>query len=1056
MGIRVKQSFQKYTGAIPWMASNSVAANLLMLFFLVGGLIVAGNIRQEVFPEFETGMVTVSVVYPGASPEEVERGIILAVEEAVQRVDGIKEISSTAYEGMAMVNLEVLDGTDTKIFARDVESEIKSISSLPDEAQSPVVSVVNRRREVITHAIYGDIPPEVLREIAEEFRDTLIQDSDITQVQLSGIRDYEIHVEVPQENLRRYGLTLKDVASRISSVSVELPGGSINTSGGEIMVRMKERRDLAREYASLPMITPGDGSSVLLEDIATITEGFSDSKQYGTFNGKPAIQVEVYRVGDEKPVELAKAVRDKAEIFTTGLPEGVSVSLVRDSSEVFEQRAGLLVRNGYMGLALVFISLALFLEIRLAFWVSMGIPVSVLGSFIFLSTIDFSINVISMFAFIVTLGIVVDDAIVVGESIYSSRQEVANIDAAIKGTRDVGIPVVFSILTNVIAFVPIMFVPGMMGKFFWVIPVVVIAVFSVSLVESLFILPAHLSHMGRPGRIMEWLNGKQQRVSRWLLRFVEKVYGPFVVSVVKNRYITVSIAIAILISVIGYVKSGRITTTLMPRVESDYAYVTATLPYGSSDEKIAEILHLVSEAAKRIIAENGAQKLSRGFYGIVENNVIQSGIILTPPDVRPISTAEVAEAWRDAVGEVAGIESIRFESDRGGPGSGASLTIELTHRNVDSLKAASVKLAEALASFPSTKDIDDGSARGKEQFDFKMRPQGLAMGLGAREVALQVRHAFYGAEALKIQRGRSEVTLRVRLPENQRIYENSLDTLIIHAPDGTEALLRDVVTMERGRAYTSIERRAGRRIGTVSANVVPRDETDRVITVVNEEIMPTLQQEFPGLASQLQGRHADMQESTRSLVAGLLMALLAIYALLAIPFKSYFQPMIIMSAIPFGIVGAIIGHILLGYPLSLMSLFGLVALSGVVVNDSLVMVDFANRKRREVAADANGEFTPVSAMDAITLSGMQRFRPIMLTTLTTFGGLAPMIFETSRQARFMIPMAVSLGFGILFATLITLALVPSLYMVLEDIMSIFKKEPQNIIKIPEETETTDA
>ncbi|MBF0377244.1 MAG: efflux RND transporter permease subunit [Desulfamplus sp.] len=1026
---------QKYNGAIPWMAGNSVAANLLMLFFLVGGLILATNIRQEVFPEFEMGMVNVSVIYPGASPEEVERGIILAIEEAVQGVDGVKEINSTASEGMAMVNIEVLEDTDTKTFAQDVESEVRAITSLPEEAKTPVITVVNRRREVTTHAIYGDIEPAVLRQIAEDLRDTLIQDGGITQVELKGIRDYEIHVEVPQENLRRYGLTLNDVATKIRTTAIELPGGSIKTRGGEIMVRMKERKDLAKEYAIIPLITPNDGSKVLLEDIATIKEGFSDSNKYGTFNGKPAIMLEVYRVGKEKPIQLANTVKEKIEIFKTGLPKGVFIGLVNDSSEVFEQRATLLINNGLFGLILVFVSLALFLEIRLAFWISMGIPVSVLGSFIFLSTTDFSINMVSMFAFIVTLGIVVDDAIVVGESVYSNMQNKSGIDSAIAGTLEVGVPVVFSILTNVVSFIPIMFVPGIMGKFYWIIPVVVIAVFSVSLVESLFILPAHLSHIGKPSRLMSWINSKQQYISNGLLKFVSKIYQPFVIFVVRNRYITVAVAIALLISVVGYVKSGRITTTLMPRVESDYAYVTATLTYGSSDEEIAQVLDTISDAAKKVIAQNGGDKLSRGFYGTVEENVIESGIILTSPDVRPISTTEVVEAWRDAVGEIAGLESIIFEADRGGPGAGAGLTIELTHRDINLLKAASEKLAQALGSFPATKDIDDGSARGKEQFDFKMLPQGLAMGLRSQDVALQVRHAFYGAEALNVQRGRNEVTIRVRLPENERIYENSLETLIIHAPDGTEALLKDVVTMERGRAYTTIERREGRRIGTVSANVVPRDETDRIVAVVNDEIMPRLKEEFPGLENQLQGRHADLRESTQSLIKGLMMALLGIYALLAIPFKSYIQPMIIMSAIPFGIVGAILGHIMLGYPLSLMSLFGLVALSGVVVNDSLVMVDFANRKRRENAINLPEE--KISAFEAITQSGVQRFRPIMLTTLTTFGGLAPMIFETSRQARFMIPMAISLGCGILFATVITLALVPALYMVIEDIKAIF-------------------
>ena len=527
---------------------------------------------------------------------------------------------------------------------------------------------------------------------------------------------------------------------------------------------------------------------------------------------------------------------------------------------------------------------------------------------------------------------------------------------------------------------------------------------------------------------MAWLIKRQQVVSRGLVMFVEKVYAPSLGIMLKNRYITASLGIALLIVVAGYVKSGRIATTLMPRVESDYAFVTATLPYGSADEKTAQVLERIVSAARRVIDENGKDKLSRGFYSQVSENVVTSRIILTPPDVRPMSTADVTELWRKAVGDVPGLESIMFQSDRGGPGSGSSLTIELSHRDIDTLTEASLFLADELASFPGTKDIDDGSARGKQQFDFKMLPEGEFLGLDARDVALQVRYAFYGVDALKLQRGRNEVTVLVRLPESERIHESRLDTMIVRAPDGTEALLRDVVTMDRGRAYTSIERRGGRRISTVSANVVPRNETSRIISVLNAEVMPILKQQFSGLTSEFRGRQADMQESTMSLISGLFLALFAIYALLAVPFKSYVQPLVIMAGIPFGIVGAVIGHILLGYSLSLMSLFGLVALSGVVVNDSLVMVDFANRRRREGMA----------ALEAISSSGRQRFRPIMLTTLTTFGGLAPMIFETSRQARYMVPMAISLGFGILFATVIILALVPVFYMIVEDVISFFQ------------------
>jgi multidrug efflux pump subunit AcrB len=1022
-------STDDHTGAITWMAKNPVAANLLMIVLLVGGLVMAFGIKQEVFPDFEVGAVSVSVIYPGAGPEEVERGVVLAIEEAVQGLDGIDEMHATAGEGFGRVTIEVRPGMDVRSFAQEVESEVNAITSFPDEAERPMTAVVARKRHVISHAIYGDLSRAVLTQIAENFRDMLLQDPLITQVELEGTRDYEIHVSVPQASLRRYGLTLAGVAERIRSLSVELPGGSVKTRGGEIMVRMKERRDLADAYAGLPIITAKDGAQVLLEDIADISEGFEETNRYATFNGKPAIRVEVFRVGDQKPIEVAKAARNRAEIFQETLPPGIGVSMISDRSQVFEQRAGLLMKNGYIGLALVFILLALFLEIRLAFWVSLGIPISILGSFVFLPMTDFSINVISMFAFIVTLGIVVDDAIVVGENIYYYREQGKKfLDAAIRGAKDMAVPVVFSILTNIAAFLPIMFVSGTMGKIFKVIPLVVIMVFLISLVECLFILPAHLSHENRPpGKILGWVISRQRRISQGLTWLVKQVYTPVLQSLVKNRYITAALGVAVLAVMVGYVQSGRITTTLMPRIESDYAFVTVTLPYGISDEKTAAVRRIITDAAEKVVTDNGGAKLSRGRYTRVDENVITSQILLTPPDIRPMSTAEVTRLWREASGAVPGLESIVFQSDRGGPGSGASLTIELSHRDIDTLDAASMMLADELADFPSTKDIDDGSAQGKKQFDFAMKPQGLSLGLGARDVALQVRHAYYGATALKFQRGRNEVTVKVRLPEAERDSENSLETLMIYTPDGRETLLTDVVSMTPGRAFTAIVRRDGRRVSTVTADVVPQQETGRILAVVKTDILPRLQQQFPGLTAGFEGRQASMQESTQSLFRGLILALFGIYALLAIPFKSYFQPMIIMACIPFGIVGAVLGHILLGFSLSLMSLFGLVALSGVVVNGSLVMVDSANKHRR------SGK----PALTAITMSAAQRFRPIMLTTLTTFGGLSPMIFETSRQAQYLIPMAISLGFGIVFATLITLALVPCFYMILEDVLGWF-------------------
>ncbi len=1025
------RGFNRQKGAVAWMAGNSTASNLLMIVLLVGGLIMASKVKQEVFPEFDLGIVNVSVAYPGASPEEVERGIILAVEEALQGLDGVNEINSTAREGSGVVSLEALEGVSLQTLAREVESEIDGITSFPEEAEEPVVSVASRKRDVISYSVYGDQTEAVLGEKAEELRDLLLQDPNITQVSLEGIRDYEIHVTVPQENLRRYGLTLAVVAARIRNASVELPGGALDTDGGEILIRMRERKELAKEYVAIPIITHGDGSRVLLGDIAEIREGFSDSNRKAVFKGLPAVEVEVYRVGDQTPIEVADAAKTRVAEFSEGLPEGIGCELRRDLSHIYRQRAELLLKNGYMGLGLVFICLALFLEPRLAFWVSMGIPISMLGAFLVLPLTDFSLNMVSMFAFIITLGIVVDDAIVVGENIFHHRKEGEPLlPAAIRGAREIALPVTFSVLTNMIAFLPLFFVPGTLGKIFRMIPVVVITVFALSLVESLLVLPAHLSHGRRStGRLARF----QQRFSRGFTRFVQKFYGPFLSLTLRRRYLTISVGAAVLAITVGYIMSGRMGMTLFPKVESDYAFASAVLPYGSADVRVEAVQGHLVRAAEKVIDENGGETLARGTFARINENTVTVRVMLTDPEIRPMGTADFTAAWRKAAGELPGLESMMFQSDRGGPGSGSSLTVELSHRSIDALTAAGKDLARELALFPGVKDIDDGSARGKAQFDFTMTKEGERLGFNARETALQVRHAFYGAEALRLQRGRNEVKVTVRLPEDERASEHALSSLMLRSSLGVEAPLRQVVAMEEGRAYTEIKRRAGRRILSVSGDVVPRSKTGQVLDSLKADFLPELVRRHPGLTWSFQGRQADMRESVSALAQGFLAALAGIFALLAIPFRSFYQPLIIMACIPFGIVGVVVGHMIMGYSLSIMSIFGLVALSGVVVNDSLILIDFANRRR------AKGEDTH----SAIHASGVHRFRPIMLTTITTFGGLAPMIFETSRQARFLIPMALSLGFGIVFATLITLVLVPALYMMFEDLVELLR-EPSEV------------
>lgn len=1014
------------------MAGHSVSANLLMLVLLAGGLFWSTRIRQEVFPDFELDMVTITVPYPGASPQEVERGILLSVEEAVEGLEGIEKVTSRAREGSGTVTVEMVEGEDIQRLAQDIKVEVDRITSFPEEAEDPKVSIVARKRYVVSLAVYGDQSERVLREYAEVVRDRLLQSPQITQADLTAVRDYEISVEIFQDTLRQYGLTLGEVARRIRRASVELPGGAIKTPGGDVLVRMKERRDYGREFGRIPIITARDGTQVLLEAMAVVRDTFEETDRETTYNGKPAVLIEVYRVGDQTPISVSDAVREAVTGLQQSLPAGISIDLRNDRSEIYRQRLGLLLRNGYLGLLLVFVLLALFLEPHLAFWVSLGIPISFLGSLLFLQVMGVSINMVSMFAFIVTLGIVVDDAIVVGENVYFYRQRgMLWFEAAVTGAREITIPVVFSVLTNMVAFVPMFFVPGFMGKVFRQIPMVVISVFAISLVESLLILPAHLAHQktGQLYGVFGWLQKFQQRFSRFFVRAIDRCYRPFLALVLRWRYVSLGISVAVLIVTIGYIRSGRLGFELFPKVESDYAKVTATLPYGSAFDKTLGVQQRLVREAQKVAEANGGQKLVEGIFARINGNVTDVRVYLSPPKIRPLSTSAFTDQWRRRVGQLSGLESLRFESDAGGPGRGAAIAVELSHQNMQVLERASAELARALSYYPSVVDVDDGFAPGKRQIDFQVRPAARSLGLSATDIAQQVRHAFYGAEALRQQRGRNEVKVMVRLPRSERVSEYNLEEMILRTPSGGEIPLRSAVTVKQGRAYTDINRRNGRRIVTVTADVRPRSKTDQVLKAVKAESLPALQEKYPGLGYSFEGRQADRRKSMSSLFRGMGIVLLVIFAMLAVPLNSYIQPLIIMASIPFGIVGAVIGHLVMGYSLSVISMFGVLALTGVVINDSLVLIDMTNRLRR------GGDRPYAAVLQAAQL----RFRPIILTTVTTFGGLTPMIFETSRQARFLIPMAISLGFGVLFATLITLCLVPSIYLILEDLKGIWHR-----------------
>ncbi|MBN2161612.1 MAG: efflux RND transporter permease subunit [Pontiellaceae bacterium] len=1028
-------------GAIAWMASNPVAANVLMVILFFGGLLMALHIKQEFLPTAEIDVVSVKVLYPGASPEEVEQGILLAAEEAVRGIDGVKKVYAGAYEGVGTVAVQVLSSYDSYQVANDVRNQIDRITTFPQDAEKPIIEVELMTPTVLDLIVAADLPPGELRELGERIREALLTHPGITRLHLNNVREHEIAIEIPQETLRTYGITLQQVAMMISRNSVELAGGGMRTDQGEILVRVNDRRDFGPEFFDIPIISYPDGTEVKLGEIATISDAFDESDKATFFNEKPALSITVYRVGNQTPLTVEEAVKEVVEKQRSLLPDGVDINLQNNQATMYRDRMQLLLENGIYGLILVFLLLGAFLELRLAFWVMLGIPISFLGTFLFMPMADVSLNMITMFAFLIALGIVVDDAIVVGENIYYYHQDgMPFLKAAAIGAKEIAGPVTFSVLTNIVAFLPLCFVPGVMGKFFKHIPVVVCTTFAISLIESIFILPAHLAHQSNRNKTGR-LHRAQQKFSHAFIRFVRNIYAPILDKVLTHRYITFSAGLVILILTLGMLISGRMGWELFPNVDAGVVGCDYTLPYGAPVADTMAVRERIIASAKRtaeLIEQETGRQVLKNIFSQVGAGGGHAGNVYCELDYTedcPVSSKEFETRWRKENGEIAGLKTIRFISSFGGPGGNPNdITLEISHSDMETLQTACTELAEALGDYNGmVHDIDDGFTPGKPQIDLKVNAAGRSLGLTSGDIARQVRNSYYGSEAIRQQRGRNEIKVKVRLPEAERDTEYSLEEMVVLTPAGTEVPLREVVQEHRGRAYTSIHRRNGLRTLSVTANVTPSDQTGRILKILEDELLPELMKKYDGLSYAYDGRQADQIESVTGLMKGLVVALLCIYALLAIPFKSYLQPLIIMVSIPFGIVGAAIGHYIMGYSFCLLSLFGVVALSGVVINDALVFIDYANRRRRD----------GLNMHDAIISAGVQRFRPIILTTLTTFFGLTPMIFETSLQARFLIPMAISLGFGILFATGITLLLIPALTMIIEDISRPFQKKTED-------------
>jgi len=1031
-------------GLIAWFASNHVAANLLMLLILAFGIVSSISIRKQTTPDFELQTIQVSVPYLGAAPQEVEEGVVIKIEEAIQDVDGIVEINSTAREGMGTVVAEVATGEDINEVLNEIKMRVDAISTFPGLTEKPVISKQEVPIHVVFVALHGNMDEYARKAVAQQVRDELMGLPMVNQVQFLGDRDYEISVQVSEHTLRQYGLTMSEISQAIRDSSVDLPGGTIKSDGGDILLRTEGQVYTGLEFANIVLRTFPDGTRLMLGDIADIDDGFVETSGYGRFDGQASAMLRVLASGQKNEMSTANAVREYIEKRSESLPAGVNLDIWIDRSHYLEGRLDMMLKNMLQGALLVVLILALFLRLKVALWVIVGIPIAFFGA-IWLMPLGpwpVTINVISLFGFILVLGIVVDDAIIIGESIYTEiRAEGHTLDNVIRGAKRVAVPATFGVLTTIAAFAPMLFVGGIVGPFFEAMSVVVILCLLFSLVESKLILPAHLAHahiaevneneIFSPLREVAWYRRVPrlfQRLNRGvqnrLHNVIQNRYRPLLVKAVDNRGVTLAIFVAGLIMTFGVINSGQVRTVLFPDIPGDFIQVQLQMQNGTAPAIRNDVLSRIEAAAfdinKERLADFPDEDPPIHHLGVFTQGDTGGVIFAEMPlnEDRPLNGDDIVILWRDRVGEIAGVKELTFSGGEN-VGGGSPLSFNLTGTNYEALELAAKELEQHIAQFEGVFDIRNSVSSGGEEIRLSIRPEAEALGLNMASLGRQVRQAFYGEEAQRIQRGKDELKVMVRYPVEERRSIADLENMRIRTPAGDEVPFASVAEVSFGQAYSSISRQNRKRVVTVSADLDPEIvEPSVVIEETSEQYIPGLLSRYPGTSFALEGASLEELEFVRNVSVASIAALFLIYALIAIPLRSYIQPLVIMSVIPFGLVGAVIGHWIMGMSISMFSLFGLIALAGVVVNDSIILVDFINTARHE----------GVSARDAVIESGPKRFRAIVLTSLTTAAGLMPIMLEKSVQAQFVIPMAVSLAFGILFATVITLFLVPALYL----------------------------
>ncbi|UDQ97672.1 efflux RND transporter permease subunit [Lentisphaerota bacterium WC36G] len=1032
---------------------NPVAANLIMVFILVSGFIASTSIVREIFPSIDFNYVTVTVSYPGADPAETEEAICRKIEEALEDTDGIKTMYSYAYEGSGRVTLELEDNYDTQKAKDEIETEINSISTFPASADRPIVKIVKRRSDVLDVVVWGDLPERQLKEITRSLETEIKKLNGITQAYIQGVRDYEISIEVSEEQLKRYGLNFSQIRDIIKANAVNVSAGNIRSNFGDFRIRGVGRKYEAKEYSKIPIINNNDGTYITLGQIAKVYDTFDiDSRFYSTFNGKPAATIVVQKTDTEDSIKISKIIHDFVEKKQAQLPKNINLTISDDNSVTVRGRLDLLIKNGKFGLTLVFISLWIFLNTRLSFWVTMGIPISIAGAIFVMNCVDQSLNMLSMFGLIMVLGLIVDDAIVVGEAIYTRREKgELPLQAAVNGTSEVFLSVIAAVFTTIIAYIPLYFIDGVIGRFIRQIPTPVIAALSFSLIESLFILPVHLRHipdLTKKNRIEQFLfdNSKnmfynalyqisqfKKSYARGLSWFIDHVYAPTLAFLLHWRYATLSASIAVLFIMVGMVQGRHIKFQFMPDTDGDSIKATVELESGAVLNKTALIAKIYRRAWEETIKEYNSkgkkiEKSYKAFIGGGNQNQFQIFLELTPSEERNVYYKDIIDTWKHYIGNVPGVVATTIKVRHGGKPGGEPIDVEISAEDYEVVKRAATALESKLKTIEGVYDSQIDWRTGKREFDLRIKPAAYKYGLTLSDIANYVRSGFYGSKACSIQRGRDDIDIMIRLPEGQgRNSIKYFKNLRIKTPTGERVPLKSVVEINLIDGPSVINRVDRQRAVSVTASI---NETigseDVIIASLRDNFLPKLAEEYQ-VNIKMRGQEEERRNSMLSIFKWFPIALLGIYFIIATIFKSYVQPVVVMITIPFGLIGGILGHIIRGIDISMMSIFAMIALAGIVVNDAIVFVEAYNSRLEK------GE----SMYQALIYAGKRRFRAILLTTVTTFFGLIPMIYEKSRQAAFLIPMAITIAFGVLFATLLTLILIPCLILIINDIKRIF-------------------